>query len=185
MTYDIVIKNGTIIDGTGKPRYQADLGIVDGIIKKVGVINEEAREVIDATGQIVSPGFVDGHTHMDAQINWDPLGTCSVWHGITTVVMGNCGFTVAPCAKKDMHLVVRNLERAEDISGEAMAAGIDWTWETFPDYLDTLERLPKGINYSGYVGHSALRTYAMGSRAFTDEPTTEEMEVMKIRGRLL
>jgi len=179
MTYDIVIKNGTIIDGTGAARYQADLGIADGVIKTIGVINGEAKETIDATGQIVSPGFVDGHTHMDAQINWDPLGTCSVWHGITTVVMGNCGFTVAPCAKKDMHLVVRNLERAEDISGEAMAAGIDWTWETFPDYLDTLERLPKGINYSGYVGHSALRTYAMGSRAFTDEPTAEEMAVMK------
>lgn len=179
MSYDIVIKNGTVIDGTGTARYQADVGIADGVIKTIGVINDDAKETIDATGQIVSPGFVDGHTHMDAQINWDPLGTCSVWHGITTVVMGNCGFTVAPCAAKDMHLVVRNLERAEDISGEAMAAGIKWTWETFPDYLDTLERLPKGINYSGYVGHSALRTYAMGARAFTDEPTAEEMEVMK------
>lgn len=179
MTYDILIKNGSIIDGTGAPRYVADVGIVGGKITAIGDLGADAKEVIDATGQIVSPGFVDGHTHMDAQVNWDPLGTCSVWHGITTVVMGNCGFTVAPCAAKDMHLVVRNLERAEDISGEAMAAGIKWTWETFPEYLDTIENLPKGINYSGYVGHSALRTYAMGDRAFTEQPTAEEMVVMK------
>lgn len=179
MTYDIVIKNGTVIDGTGAPRFQADVGIVDGKIKTIGVINGEARETIDATGQIVSPGFIDGHTHMDAQISWDPLGTCSVWHGITTVVMGNCGFTLAPCAAKDKHLVVRNLERAEDISGAAMEAGIDWTWETYPEYLDSVERLPKGINYSGYVGHSALRTYAMGERAFSEEASREDMEAMK------
>ena len=179
MTYDIVIKNGTVIDGTGAPRFQADIGIADGKIKTIGVVNGEARETIDATGQIVSPGFIDGHTHMDAQISWDPLGTCSVWHGITTVVMGNCGFTLAPCAAKDKHLVVRNLERAEDISGEAMEAGIDWTWETYPEYLDSVERLPKGINYSGYVGHSALRTYAMGERAFSEEANPEDMAAMK------
>jgi N-acyl-D-aspartate/D-glutamate deacylase len=180
MTYDIVIKNGNIIDGTGAARFKADVGIVDGKIKTIGTITEDAKETIDATGQIVSPGFVDGHTHMDAQISWDPLGTCSVWHGITTVVMGNCGFTLAPCAAKDKHFVVKNLERAEDISGEAMEAGIDWTWETFPEYLDTLDRLPKGINYSGYIGHSSLRTYAMGERAFEDVlPTAGEMEIMK------
>ncbi len=179
MTYDIVNKHGPVIDGTGAPRFQADIGIVDGKIKTIGVVNGEARETIDATGQIVSPGFIDGHTHMDAQISWDPLGTCSVWHGITTVVMGNCGFTLAPCASKDKHLVVRNLERAEDISGEAMEAGIDWTWETYPEYLDSVERLPKGINYSGYVGHSALRTYAMGERAFSEEANAEDMAAMK------
>lgn len=183
MSYDIVIKNGTVIDGTGNTRFKADLGIVAGKIKTIGTIStadlDSAKEVIDATGQIVSPGFIDGHTHMDAQVSWDPLGTCSVWHGITTVVMGNCGFTLAPCAAKDKHFVVRNLERAEDIAGAAMEAGIDWTWTTFSEYLDTLERLPKGINYSGYVGHSALRTYAMGERAFTDAPTDKEMKVMK------
>ncbi len=179
MKYDIVIKNGNLIDGTGAPRFKADLVIIDGKIKTIGTINEDAKEVIDATGQIVSPGFIDGHTHMDAQVSWDPLGTCSVWHGITTVVMGNCGFTLAPCAAKDKHLVVRNLERAEDIAGEAMEAGIDWTWETFPEYLDAIERLPKGINYSGYVGHSALRTYAMGERAFSEEANAADMEAMK------
>ncbi|MBV1932956.1 MAG: amidohydrolase family protein, partial [Porticoccaceae bacterium] len=179
MKYDIVIKNGNLIDGTGAARFKADVGIVDGKIKTIGTINDDAKEVIDATGQIVSPGFIDGHTHMDAQVSWDPLGTCSVWHGITTVVMGNCGFTLAPCAAKDKHLVVRNLERAEDIAGEAMEAGIDWTWETFPEYLDAVDRLPKGINYSGYVGHSALRTYAMGERAFSEEANPADMEAMK------
>ncbi|MBL4865452.1 MAG: amidohydrolase family protein [Pseudomonadales bacterium] len=181
MTYDIVIKNGTIIDGTGSDRFTADIGIIDGKIKTIGTIdaNASAKETIDAEGQIVSPGFIDGHTHMDAQISWDPLGTSSVYHGITTVVMGNCGFSLAPCGKKDKHYVVRNLERAEDISGEAMEAGIDWTWETFPEYLESVQRLPKGINYSAYVGHSALRTFAMGERAFTEEATEEDLEKMK------
>ncbi len=179
MNYDLIIKNGAIIDGSGAARFNADIGIKDGIITTVGSVDGDAAEVIDAKGQVVTPGFIDGHTHMDAQISWDPLGTCSVWHGITTVVMGNCGFTLAPCAAKDKHLVVRNLERAEDISGAAMEAGIDWTWETYPQYLDALEALPKGINYSGYVGHSALRTYAMGERAFTDEATADDMAIMK------
>ena len=173
MQYDLVIRDGTVIDGSGLPRYRADVGIVRGKIANIGRIRDAAREVIDASGHVVAPGFVDGHTHMDAQISWDPLGTCSCWHGITSVVMGNCGFTLAPCKATEKHLVVRNLERAEDISAEAMEAGIDWTWETYPEYLDALERLPKGINYSGYVGHSALRTYAMGERAF-DEPATED-----------
>ncbi len=179
MNYDLIIKNGAIIDGSGAARFSADIGIKDGIITTVGTVEGDATEIIDAKEQVVTPGFIDGHTHMDAQVSWDPLGTCSVWHGITTVVMGNCGFTLAPCAAKDKHLVVRNLERAEDISGAAMEAGIDWTWETYPEYLDALEKLPKGINYSGYVGHSALRTYAMGERAFTDEATEADMAIMK------
>ena len=179
MQFDLVIRNGTVIDGSGLPRYRADVGIKHGKITSIGRIREDAREVIDAEGHVVAPGFVDGHTHMDAQIFWDPLGTCSCWHGITTVVMGNCGFTLAPSKPGEEHLVVRNLERAEDISGEAMAAGIDWSWETYPEYLDTLEALPKGINYSGYVGHSALRTYAMGERAFTEDATDDDLAVMR------
>ncbi|MBV1876954.1 MAG: amidohydrolase family protein [Pseudomonadales bacterium] len=179
MTYDIVIKNGTVIDGTGSTRFSADIGIVDGKIKTVGKIDADAKEIIDASGQIVSPGFIDGHTHMDAQVSWDPLGTCSVWHGITTVVMGNCGFSLAPCAVEDKLMVMRNLERAEDIAPEAMEAGIDWTWTTFPEYLESVENLPKGINYSAYIGHSALRTYTMGERAFTDTATAEDLAAMK------
>jgi len=179
MPYDLVIKNGTVIDGSGLPRYRADVAVRHGRIAAIGRIREAAREVIDADGQVVTPGFVDGHTHMDAQIFWDPMGTCSCWHGVTTVVMGNCGFTLAPCGKPERHLVVRNLERAEDIAAEAMDAGIDWTWTTFPEFLDRVEGLPKGINYAGYIGHSALRTYVMGERAFEKEAGEDDLRAME------
>ncbi len=182
MPYDLVIKNGTVIDGTGLPRYRADVGVRHGRIAAIGRIREGAREVIDADGRVVAPGFVDGHTHMDAQIFWDPLGTSSCWHGITSVVMGNCGFTLAPCAAADKHMVVRNLQRAEDIPPAAMEAGIEWRWTTFPEFLDTLESLPKGINYAGYIGHSALRTYAMGERAF--EETAGEAALLAMEREL-
>ncbi len=178
MSYDLVVRNGTVVDGSGLPRFRADVGVVAGKIAKIGRITDKGEREIDAEGHVVTPGFVDGHTHMDAQIAWDPLGTCSCWHGITTVVMGNCGFTLAPARATERELVVRNLERAEDISAEAMAAGINWTWETFPEYLDSLDRLPKGINYSGYVGHSALRTWAMGERAFEEAGNEADLEVM-------
>ena len=179
MQYDLLIKNGTVVDGSGLPRFQADVAIAEGKIAAIGKIREGAREIIDAEGHVVSPGFVDGHTHMDAQVFWDPLGTCSCWHGITSVVMGNCGFSLAPCSEEDKLLVMRNLERAEDISPEAMEAGIKWSWTTYPEYLDAVERLPKGINYSAYIGHSALRTYVMGERAFTQEATPDDLEAMK------
>jgi N-acyl-D-aspartate/D-glutamate deacylase len=149
MDYDLVVRGGTIIDGSGGAPYPGDVAVQDGVIAELGRVRERGREEVDADGLVVSPGFVDGHTHMDAQIAWDPLGTCSCWHGVTSVVMGNCGFTVAPCREEDKHLVLRNLERAEDISGAAMEAGIDWTWETYAEYLDAVERLPKVINYSG------------------------------------
>ena len=179
MSYDLVIKNGTVIDGSGLPRYRADVAIQDGRIASIGRIRDGAKKVVDAEGHVVAPGFIDGHTHMDAQIFWDPLGTCSCWHGITSVVMGNCGFTLAPCADKDKHLVMRNLERAEDISADAMNVGIEWSWTTYREYLDTLERLPKGINYSGYLGHSALRTYVMGERAFDGPATEDDLRAME------
>ncbi len=179
MQYDLLIKNGTVVDGSGLPRFQADVAIAEGKIAAIGKIREGAREIIDAEGHVVSPGFVDGHTHMDAQVFWDPLGTCSCWHGITSVVMGNCGFSLAPCSEEDKLLVMRNLERAEDISPEAMEAGIKWSWTTYPEYLDAVERLPKGINYSAYIGHSALRTYVMGERAFSEEATPDDLRAMK------
>jgi N-acyl-D-amino-acid deacylase len=179
MGYDLVIKNGWVIDGSGLPRYRADVGVTHGRIAAIGRIRESAREVIDAEGQVVAPGIVDGHTHMDAQVFWDPLGTSSCWHGITTVVMGNCGFTLAPCAKADRHLVMRNLERAEDISAEAMEAGIEWRWTTFAEFLDAIESLPKGINYSGYLGHSALRTFVMGERAFEQAAGEDDLGAME------
>ena len=179
MKLDLVIRNGTVVDGSGMPRFRADVGIAHGKIVEMGRISSAADEVIDAEGMVVSPGFVDGHTHMDAQVSWDPLGTCSCWHGVTSVVMGNCGFTLAPCREADKSLVLRNLERAEDISPAAMNAGIDWTWTTFPEFLDRIEELPKGINYAGYVGHSALRTFAMGERAFEEQATEADMDIMR------
>src|SRR5579883_2276686 len=179
MQYDLIIRNGTIIDGSGMPRFRADLGIAEGKIVSIGRLRDQAAEIIDAEGHVVAPGIIDAHTHMDAQVFWDPLGTCSCWHGITTVVMGNCGFSLAPCAEKDKLLVMRNLERAEDIAPEAMEAGIRWSWTTFPEYLDAVERTPKGINYAAYMGHSALRTFVMGERAFSGEANEDDLQAMK------
>jgi N-acyl-D-aspartate/D-glutamate deacylase len=178
MSYDLVIRNGMVVDGSGLPRYRADVGVKDGKIAFIGRIASPAEQVIDAEGHVVSPGFVDGHTHMDAQVFWDPIGTSSCYHGITSVVMGNCGFTLAPCREREADLVFRNLERAEDLSRDAMLAGIKWRWETFPQYLDVLDSLPKGINYAGYIGHSALRTYVMGERAFSETASEDDLAQM-------
>ena len=179
MAYDLLIKDGMVVDGSGGARYRADVAVQDGKIAKIGRVNESAKQTINAEGHVVSPGFVDGHTHMDAQVFWDPIGSCSCYHGVTSVVMGNCGFTLAPCKQEEADFVFRNLERAEDIAREAMLEGIDWTWETFPEYLDAVEALPKGINYAGYIGHSALRTYAMGERAFSEEATEDDVSRMQ------
>lgn len=179
MSYDLLIKNGLVVDGSGGAGYRADVAVQDGKIAKIGRVNESAKETIDAEGHVVSPGFVDGHTHMDAQVFWDPIGSCSCYHGVTSVVMGNCGFTLAPCKQEDADLVFRNLERAEDLSRDAMLEGIDWTWETFPQFLDAVDNLPKGINYAGYIGHSALRTYTMGERAFAEEASEDDVRKMQ------
>lgn len=176
---DIAIRNGLVVDGSGAPAQRVDVGIRDGRIVAMGDLGESATRTIDAEGQVISPGFIDGHTHMDAQINWDPWGTPSCWHGVTSVVMGNCGFTLAPCRRDQRALIVRNLERAEDISAEAMAQGIDWTWSTFPEYLDVVDQLSKGINYAANVGHSALRVWAMGEAAFEREATEDELRDME------
>ena len=174
MALDLLIKNGTVIDGSGLPRYRADVGVRGGRIVEIGRIRAAAERTIDADGQIVAPGLIDGHTHMDAQVNWDPLGSCSCWHGVTSVVMGNCGFALAPCKPEDREWFARCLTAVEDIPTEAMMEGIDWTWETFPEYLATVERLPKGLNYGMYIGHSALRMYAMGARRGLEEKAGED-----------
>ena len=179
MTHDLVIRDGTLVDGAGLPPYRADVAVDAGRITKVGTVREQGRKEIDAEGHVVTPGFVDGHTHMDAQLFWDPLGTSSCWHGVTTVVMGNCGFTLAPARADARALVVRNLERAEDIDPGALAAGIDWQWETFAEYLDAVDRQPKGINYAAQIGHSALRTWAMGERAFEQEASDDDLALME------
>ena len=178
MGLDLAIKNGIIVDGSGGPRYRADIGIQDGKIVEVGRIRNSATEVIDAEGKVVAPGFIDGHTHMDAQVAWDPLGSCSCWHGVTSVVMGNCGFALAPCRPEQQEWLARCLEAVEDIPVEAMMAGINWTWETFPQYLDNVEKLPKAINYGAFLGHSALRMYTMGDRALTETANEDDLKHM-------
>jgi len=177
--FDLVIRNGTVVDGTGGPSYLADVAIIDGIIVAIGEVVGAGRAEIDATGNVVTPGFIDGHTHMDAQVFWDAAGTNSCWHGVTTVVMGNCGFTIAPVRADAHELAVRSIERSEDISAEAMAAGVPWDWTTFADYLDSLDRTPKALNYASNIGHSALRSWAMGERAFHEAATAHDIALMK------
>ena len=182
MAFDLVVRNGTVVDGSGLGSFRADVGIVGDKIAAVGRVRDKGNKEIDAEGCVVTPGFVDAHTHLDAQLFWDPMAGSSSWHGVTTVVMGNCGFTLAPAAADEKHLVVRNLERAEDIDGKAMAAGIDWRWETFPEYMDAVDELPKMINCAANVGHSALRTWAMGDRAF-EEPGNDD-DLARMTGHL-
>ena len=178
MTFDLLIRNGTLVDGSGMPRYRADVGIKQGRIAEIGRISSPADEMFDAEGMIVAPGFIDGHTHMDAQVAWDPAGTCSCWHGVTSVVMGNCGFALAPCKPEAREWFAECLEAVEDIPKEAMVSGIDWRWETFPEYLEAVESFPKAINYAAYIGHSALRMYAMGDRALDEEASEDDLKRM-------
>jgi N-acyl-D-aspartate/D-glutamate deacylase len=178
MALDLVIKNGTVVDGSGMARYRADVGVKSGRIVEIGRIRAPAQKIIDAEGLIVAPGFIDGHTHMDAQIAWDPYGSCSCFHGVTSVVMGNCGFALAPCKPADREWFARCLTAVEDIPTEAMLAGIDWNWETFPEYLANVERLPKAINYGMYIGHSALRMYAMGRRGLDATAGEDDLRLM-------
>lgn len=178
MAFDLLIKNGTVVDGSGRARFRADVGVKDGVITEIGRIRAPAEQTIDAEGQIVAPGFIDGHTHMDAQIAWDPLGSCSCWHGVTSVVMGNCGFALAPCRPDQREWYAQCLEAVEDIPTEAIVAGIEWNWETFPEYLANAEALPKAINYASYIGHSALRMYTMGERALTEAASEDDLKLM-------
>ncbi len=177
--YDLIIRNGTVVDGSGMPRYRADVAISGDRIAAIGRIHEKGREEIDASGHVVSPGFIDGHTHMDAQVFWDPLGSCACWHGITSVVMGNCGFTLAPGSEDQRALILRNIIDAEDIPASAIEAAVRWNWTSFRDYMGVLDTLPKAINYSLHVGHSALRTHVMGERAFGEKARSDDLQAME------
>ena len=172
--HDLVIRNGTIVDGTGEAPYQGDIAIDDGRISAIGRIEADGRETVDATGLIVTPGFVDIHTHFDGQITWDPLLTPSCWHGVTTVVMGNCGVGFAPAAPNRHEWLIGLMEGVEDIPGTALAAGMQWHWETFPEYLDYLETLPKALDVGTQVPHGAVRAYVMGERGAKNEPANPE-----------
>ncbi|MHB8329237.1 MAG: amidohydrolase family protein [Acidimicrobiales bacterium] len=178
MPPDLVIRNGLIIDCSGCPGFHGSVAMQDGTIRSVGQVDERGQRELDATDLVITPGVIDAHTHMDAQVFWDPLGTPSCWHGVTTVVMGNCGFTLAPVHPGFEHLVVRNLKRAEDISAAAMHEGIPWGWEHFAEYLGAVDGLPKEINVAAYIGHSALRTSAMGERAFSEVASEDDLRLM-------
>src|SRR5687767_12412847 len=161
MTYDLLITNGTIVDGTGAPRFKGDVAVQGGKIAAVGKVQGAAAETIDAAGKIVSPGFVDPHTHYDAQITWDTLLSSSSEHGVTTVVMGNCGVGLAPCRPSDREWLADDLVTVEGIDKEVLTAGIAWEWETFPQYLVAAERRGAAINLSFLAPFSQFRTYSM------------------------
>ncbi|MCU1497402.1 MAG: N-acyl-D-aspartate/D-glutamate deacylase [Acidimicrobiales bacterium] len=175
--YDMVIRNGMVVDGTGSAPRRADVAVADGRIAAIGVVEGDGVRTVDAEGHIVTPGFVDIHTHLDAQISWDPMGTSSCFHGVTSVVIGNCGVTFAPCRPEDRQGLAEMMESVEDIPAAAIMGGLSWEWETYGQYLAELDRRPKGINIGGMVGHSALRRYVMGDRA-TDTPTDAELAAM-------
>ena len=175
----MIIRNGTIIDGTGRDRYVADIGINDGKIVKIGEIKESSKNIIDAENKLVTPGWVDVHTHYDGQATWDPILAPSSWHGVTTVVMGNCGVGFAPVKPKDREFLIELMEGVEDIPGAALSEGINWQWESFPEYLDALESFPRAIDVATQVPHGAIRAYVMGERCNSDyAPTKEEVNQM-------
>lgn len=178
--HDLVIRNGTIIDGSGEPRFVGDIGVDNNKITAIGKVAEDGKTQIDASGKLVTPGWVDIHTHYDGQATWDPIMAPSSWHGVTTVVMGNCGVGFAP-VKPDAHqFLIELMEGVEDIPGSALAEGIDWQWETFPEYLDALETLPRTLDVATQVPHAAVRAYVLGERCNTDyEPSAKEIAEMK------
>src|SRR6266404_4293883 len=172
--FDLHIKGGTVVDGTRVPRYCADLWIKDGRIAQIGGRAPGfAKKVIDADGLVVAPGFVDLHTHYDAQIRWDPWCTISGWHGVTSVVLGNCGFGFAPVRPDFRDRSMLTMTRTEAIPYESMKTGMTWDWETIPQYLDSLDRAPKGVNCIQYMPTASLMTYVMGLDAAKTRPATE------------
>jgi len=179
MTHDIIIRSGMVVDGSGAPARRADVGISGDRITEIvdvddGGLDGRGRREIDADGRLVTPGFVDIHTHLDAQLAWDPIGTSSCWHGVTSVVMGNCGVTFAPCRPEDRATLAEMMESVEDIPRDAILDGLPWDWETYGEYYASIDRMPKGPNTGGLVGHSALRTYVMGERGLDEAPARDD-----------
>lgn len=181
MDYDLKIIGGTIVDGTGTEGYRGDVGIKDGEITELGAASGAAAQTIDAEGRVVCPGFVDIHTHYDAQILWDRMLSISPWHGVTTAVVGNCGFGVAPMREEHRETVMRTLEKVEGMAYEALSAGLgsDWPFITFPEYLDAVESAGSAINVAAYVGHTPMRLFVMGQEATEREATKDEVAAMK------
>ena len=178
--FDLIIKNGLVYDGKGSEPFKADLAISNEKIVEIGKIEDKGRKVIDAEGKIVTPGFVDIHTHYDGQVTWDPYLRPSTYHGVTTVVMGNCGVGFSPCKPDQRDWLIGLMEGVEDIPGTALHEGIDWEWESFPEYLDALEKKPLAIDVGTQIPHGAVRAYVMGERGINhEEASSEEIEEMK------
>ena len=174
MAHDLVIRQGQIVDGLGNPPFLGDVAIDDDRVVALGEVSSRGRKEIHADGDLITPGFVDIHTHLDAQFGWEPLGTSSCYHGITSVVLGNCGVTFAPCKPKDREYLAELMESVEDIPRESILEGLTWDWETYGEYLQALDELPKGINVGGMVGHCAVRYAVMGERSLDETPATPE-----------
>ena len=178
--YDLIIKNGLIYDGKGSEPFEADIAISEDKIVSIGNIEEDSIETIDAKGKIVTPGFVDIHTHYDGQVTWDPYLRPSTYHGVTTVVMGNCGVGFSPCKPDQRDWLIGLMEGVEDIPGTALHEGIDWEWESFPEYLDALEKKPLAIDVGTQIPHGAVRAYVMGERGINHEEASED-EINKMK----
>ena len=178
MAYDLLIKNGRVVDGTGKPGFQADVGIADGKIIKIGKLDGDAKRTIDATGHVVAPGFIDNHCHFDGQVTFDALCTFSCYNGVTTVINGNCSLTLAPLRPGDEHHISQMLAKVEAIPLDVLENGVKWGWETFGEYLDVVDK-QLGINVGALVGHSAIRRYVMGDASQERQATGEELESMQ------
>jgi N-acyl-D-aspartate/D-glutamate deacylase len=172
--HDLVIRNGTVVDGTGNTARNADLAIDGERITAIGTVDDKGRREIDATGAFVTPGFVDIHTHLDAQLAWDPDATSSCWHGVTSVVLGNCGVAFAPVRKGEEQWLAGLMESVEDIPAASILEGLSWSWETYGEYLKWIDGLPKGVNVGGMIGHCSLRHYAMGERSLDEAPATDD-----------
>jgi N-acyl-D-aspartate/D-glutamate deacylase len=177
-----VLRGGTVVDGSGAPGAPADVLVRDGVISTVGVVSRsDARDAteVDVGGSVVAPGFIDLHTHYDAQVLWDPDLSPSSWHGVTTVVMGNCGFSIAPTTAEGREAIIGTLENVEDMAPEALREGVRWEFESFPEYLDLLDRVPKRLNVGAMIGHSALRLFVMGDDAIERQATPNEIRQMQ------